>query len=57
MPANEMVWRAEVWEHTGRLVERSFLHRPLFLAGQSSPLLSRLKLRDGGCLLCESPAL
>lgn len=57
MPASEIVWRAKVWEHTGRLVERSFLHRPFCLAGQSSPLLSLLKLREGGCLLCQSPAL
>lgn len=27
MPANEIVWRAKVWEHTTRLAERSFLRR------------------------------
>lgn len=31
MPANEIVWRAKVWEHTRRLAERSFpLWTPLF---------------------------
>lgn len=27
MPANEIVWRAKVWEHTTRLAERNFLRR------------------------------
>lgn len=59
MPGNEIVWRANVWEHTRCLAVCGFLLRPLLLGSQRSlSAMALLCVREGATVpasLCVQP--